>query len=67
MEKMEEYIPSYIKEEIEEYLLLTEKGKCKIMKWENIKMLLRMAQINGRLTVEQTDFIMQKYNRENEK
>lgn len=67
MLKLEEYIPGYIKEEIEEYLLLTEKGKCKVMKWENIKMLLKMAQINGRLTAEQTNYIRQKYNRENKK
>ena len=57
-------IPYYITEEITEYIEQTESGKCKCMKWENIKMLLRMAVINKRITNEQSKIIEMKYCRE---
>jgi len=57
-------IPYYIFEEIVEYIELTSKGYCKSMKWENIKLLLRLAQLNERLTKKQVNFIIEKYSRE---
>ena len=57
-------IPYYIFEEIVEYIELTSKGYCKSMKWENIKSLLGLAKINGRLTTEQVKFLIQTYCRE---
>ncbi len=57
-------IPYYIFEEIVEYIELTNQGYCKSMKWENIKALLRLAKVNNRLSNEQVDFIIEKYNRE---
>lgn len=57
-------IPYYIKEELKEYLKATAKGKCKCMKWENIKVLLRLAKLNGRLTNEQVSYIESKFCRE---
>lgn len=57
-------IPYYIFEEIVEYIELTARGRCKVAKWENIKALLRLAQGNNRLSNEQVNFIINKYNRE---
>ena len=57
-------VPYYIVEEIVEYVELTAKGHCKCMKWENIKALLRLAKVNNRLSNEQVEFIINKYNRE---
>lgn len=57
-------VPFYIFEEIVEYIELTNQGYCKCMKWENIKSLLRLAKVNNRLTSEQVNFIIDKYNRE---
>ena len=57
-------VPYYIFEEIVEYVELSEQGHCKCMKWENIKALLRLAKINNRLSNEQVEFIISKYNRE---
>lgn len=57
-------IPYYIFEEIVEYVELTAQGHCKCMKWENIKSLLRLAQVNHRLTEQQVKFIINEYNRE---
>lgn len=57
-------IPYYIFEEIVEYVEQTTQGKCKSMKWENIKMLLGLAKVNKRLTSEQVKFLIEKYNRE---
>ena len=57
-------IPSYIVDEIVEYVELTEKGNCKCMKWENIKGLLRLSQVNKRLSEQQVEFIIKKYCRE---
>lgn len=57
-------VPYYIVEEIVEYIELTAQGYCKTMKWENIKALLRLVKVNNRLTKEQVDFIIEKYNRE---
>lgn len=34
------------------------------MKWENIKSLLRLAKINNRLSSEQVNLLIEKYNRE---
>lgn len=57
-------VPYYIVEEIVDYIELTSKGYCKTMKWENIKALLRLAKVNNRLSNEQVDFLIEKYNRE---
>lgn len=57
-------VPYYIFEEIVEYIEFTSKGYCKSMKWKNIKSLLRLAQFNKRLTDEQVNFIIEKFNRE---
>ena len=58
-------IPYYILVEINECLELVSQGECKTMKWENIKALLRLAKVNNRITKEQMDYIIEKYNREN--
>lgn len=58
------YIPKYIMEEIEEYIELTNRGRCKCMKWENIKALLRLAIVNNRITKEQATQIENIYCRE---
>ena len=57
-------MPFYIFEEIIEYVELTKQGHCKCMKWENIKALLRLAQINNRLSETQVEYIVQTYCRE---
>ena len=57
-------VPYYIFEEIVEYIELTNQGHCKSMKWVNIKALLRLAKVNDRLSSEQVNFIIEKYNRE---
>lgn len=57
-------IPNYIEEEIEEYIKLTERGKFKCMKWENIKSLLRLAVISKRITNEEAVIIENTYSRE---
>lgn len=57
-------IPYYIFEEIVDYVEKTSQGHCKSMKWENIKSLLRLAKFNKRLTDEQVNFLINKYNRE---
>ena len=48
-------IPYYIFEEIVEYVEQTAQGKCKCMKWENIKSLLNLAVINKRITRSQAE------------
>ena len=58
-------IPYYIFEEVIEYIEQTKNGKCKTMKWENIKALLYLAKINNKLSEQQVDFLIKKYNREN--
>lgn len=57
-------VPSYIVEEIVEYIEQTSMGRCRSMKWQNIKALLRLAIVNGRITREQADFLENKYCRE---
>ena len=57
-------IPYYIFEEIVQYIELTAQGHCKTMKWDNIKSLLRLAQVNNRLSEKQVEFIIDKFNRE---
>lgn len=57
-------IPFYIVEEIVDYVETTAKGYCKCMKWENIKSLLRLAQVNNRLSEQQVEFIIKTYCRE---
>lgn len=66
MEKINEDfdIPYYIFEEIVEYVELTAQGHCKCMKWDNIKSLLKLAQVNNRLTDRQVKYIIETYNRE---
>ena len=50
-------IPYYIFDEIVEYIEKTAQGRCKTMKWENIKSLLKCAVINERLTERQAEYI----------
>lgn len=57
-------VPKYIAEEIIEYIEQTAIGKCKCMKWENIKVLLRLAIANGRITIEQAEYIENEFCRE---
>ena len=57
-------IPYYIFEEITEYIELTAKGRCKCMKWENIKSLLNLAVINNSLSKQQDNFLKEKFCRE---
>ena len=57
-------IPFYIFEEITEYIELTAQGYWKTTKWNNIKSLLKLAQNNNKLSSEQVNFIIDKYNRE---
>ncbi|MGN1299337.1 MAG: hypothetical protein ACI4UE_05090 [Candidatus Scatovivens sp.] len=57
-------IPYYIFEEIVEYVELTAQGHCKCMKWDNIKSLLKLAQVNNRLTDTQVNYIIENFNRE---
>lgn len=66
MEKINEdfNVPYYIFEEIVDYVELTAQGHCKCMKWENIKSLLRLAKVNSRLTEQQVNFIIERFNRE---
>ena len=63
--QFESFIPDYIKNELDEYIKSTSIGKSKPMKWRNIKSLLGLARMNNRLTHEQVEFIIKKYNREN--
>ena len=58
------YIPYYIFEEIVEYVEQTAQGRCRTMKWENIKSLLNCAKISNKFTQEQVDFIIKNYCRE---
>lgn len=57
-------IPYYIFEEIIEYVEQTAQGRCRCMKWENIKSLLNLAVVNERLTRQQADFLIERYCRE---
>ena len=57
-------IPIYIVEELINYVELTAKGYSKCMKWENIKALFRLAQVNNRLAKQQVEFIISTYCRE---
>ena len=57
-------IPYYIFEEITEYIEETSQGKCKCMKWENIKRLLRLAVVNNRLTEKQAETLENDFCRE---
>lgn len=57
-------VPSYIFEEIIEYVELSSKGKNCYMKWENIRILLNLAVVNKRLTTIQAKYIEEKYCRE---
>lgn len=66
MEKINEdfNIPFYIFQEIVEYIEETAQGHCKSMKWKNINSLLKLAKANNRLSSEQVEFLIEKYNRE---
>ena len=57
-------IPYYIFEEITEYIEETSQVKCKCMKWENIKRLLRLAVVNNRLTEKQAETLENDFCRE---
>lgn len=57
-------IPYYIFEEIVEYVEQTARGKCKCMKWENIKSLLNLAVINKRITRQQAEYLEKEFCRE---
>lgn len=66
MEKINEdfNIPFYIVEELVDYIELTAKGYSKCMKWENIKALLKLAQVNNKLSEMQVEYIIKTYCRE---
>ncbi len=57
-------VPMYIVDELIFYIEETAKGRCKNMKWENIKALLRLATVNGKITREQANFLENTYCRE---
>ncbi|MDO4381657.1 MAG: hypothetical protein Q4C39_01090 [Clostridia bacterium] len=57
-------IPYYILEEITEYVVLTAKGHCKCMIWDNIKSLLNLAVVNKRLSRQQAHYLKEKFCRE---
>ena len=57
-------VPNYIAEEILEYIEQTAQGRCRCMKWENIRALLGLAIINGRIIREQADVIEKLFCRE---
>lgn len=57
-------VPMYIVDELIFYIEETAKGHCKSMKWENIKALLRLAQVNDRLSEQQVTYIINNYCRE---
>lgn len=50
-------IPYYIFEQLVSYI---ENGRP-IMEWENIKVLLKIAHLNNRLTKEQIEFLESRY------
>lgn len=50
-------IPYYIFEQLVTYI---ENGKP-VMEWENIKVLLKIAYLNNRLTNEQIEFLEKRY------
>lgn len=57
-------VPFYIVDDLIFYIEETSKGRCKSMKWENIKSLLRLAVVNDRLTEQQVKYIINTYCRE---
>jgi len=57
-------VPMYIVEELVDYLELTAKVYSKCMKWENIKSLLKLAQVNNRLSEQHVKYIIDNYCRE---
>ena len=57
-------VPYYIFEEIVEYVEQTAQGRCRCMKWENIRRLLRCAVVNEKLTEAQAENIEKTYCRE---
>ena len=57
-------IPFYIFEELIDYVELSAKGYCKILKWNNIQKLLKLAQVTNKLTEQQVEFIIKTYCRE---
>lgn len=58
-------IPYYIFDEIVGYIELRQENHNKTMKWKNIEALLRLAIVNKRITKEQANFLINKFNREN--
>lgn len=66
MEKINEdfNIPYYIFEEIVEYVEQTAQGRCRCSKWNNIKALLKLAQVNNKLSEMQVEYIIKTYCRE---
>lgn len=57
-------VPYYIFEEIVEYVEQTASGRCRCMKWENIRSLLRMAVMNKRITEKQAELLEERFCRE---
>lgn len=57
-------VPHYIFDEIVEYIEQTAQGRCRCMKWTNIKALLMCAIQNNRITLEQAKYIEKTYCRE---
>lgn len=57
-------IPHYIFEEIVEYVEQKAQGRCRCMKWENIRSLLGCAVTHKRLTERQAEYLEKQYCRE---
>ena len=55
-------IPYYVFEEIVDYIECT--NNSIYSNWENVRAMLRLAVVNNRLTEEQCNFLMNRYNRE---
>ena len=66
MEKINEdfNIPYYIFEEIVQYIEQSAQGRCRCSKWNNIKALLKLAQVNNKLSEMQVEYIIKTYCRE---
>lgn len=57
-------VPFYIFDEVTQYLELTAQGRCRSSQWQNLKSLLKLAQVNNKLSSEQVKYIINTYCRE---
>lgn len=65
VQELDFVIPDYVLAEIKEYIEETQQGRCRCMKWQNIRALLRLAMVNGRITYEQVLVVEKAFYREN--